>query len=75
MRWIEATFPFTHPSWELEIEYRGTWYEVLVKFHSITRSIFRNFFKFNYITKGCGILEQEILKNGEKKLILINQII
>lgn len=29
MRWIEATFPFTHPSWELEIEYKGTWYEVL----------------------------------------------
>jgi len=30
MRWIEASFPFTHPSWELEIEYKGTWYEVLV---------------------------------------------
>lgn len=29
MRWIEADFPFTHPSWELEIEYKGTWYEVL----------------------------------------------
>jgi phenylalanyl-tRNA synthetase alpha chain len=30
MRWVEAQFPFTHPSWELEIEYKGTWYEVLV---------------------------------------------
>jgi phenylalanyl-tRNA synthetase alpha chain len=30
MRWIEATFPFTYPSYELEIEYKGQWYEVLV---------------------------------------------
>jgi phenylalanyl-tRNA synthetase alpha chain len=29
MKWIETTFPFTHPSWELEIEYKGVWYEVL----------------------------------------------
>ena len=28
-KWIETTFPFTHPSWELEIEYKGSWYEVL----------------------------------------------
>lgn len=42
MKWVDANFPFTHPSWELEIEYNGQWYEVL----------------------GCGILEQEILKNA-----------
>jgi phenylalanyl-tRNA synthetase alpha chain len=42
MRWVSTTFPFTHPSWELEIEYKGVWYEVL----------------------GCGILEQDILKNA-----------
>ncbi|CAF0836153.1 unnamed protein product [Brachionus calyciflorus] len=29
MKWVDATFPFTHPSWELEIEYKGNWYEVL----------------------------------------------
>jgi phenylalanyl-tRNA synthetase alpha chain len=29
-KWVETTFPFTHPSWELEIEYKGQWYEVLV---------------------------------------------
>lgn len=29
MKWIQTTFPFTHPSWELEIEYKGSWYEVL----------------------------------------------
>ena len=29
MKWTETTFPFTHPSWELEIEYKGVWYEVL----------------------------------------------
>lgn len=28
-RWIEATFPFTHPSWEYEIEIDGKWYELL----------------------------------------------
>lgn len=28
MRWIEAYFPFTQPSWELEVEFRGKWLEV-----------------------------------------------
>ena len=28
-RWIDATFPFTHPSWEYEIEIDGKWYELL----------------------------------------------
>ena len=29
MRWIEAYFPFTSPSWELEVYYEGDWLEVL----------------------------------------------
>ena len=28
-RWVECYFPFTHPSWELEIKYLGEWMEVL----------------------------------------------
>ena len=28
-RWVECFFPFTHPSWELEIYYKGDWMEVL----------------------------------------------
>lgn len=28
-RWVDAYFPFTHPSWELEIKYKGEWLEVL----------------------------------------------
>lgn len=28
-RWVEEYFPFTHPSWELEIMYQGNWIEVL----------------------------------------------
>jgi phenylalanyl-tRNA synthetase alpha chain len=28
-RWVDATFPFTHPSWEYEIEIDGKWYELL----------------------------------------------
>lgn len=29
VRWTETTFPFTHPSWEMEIKYQGEWLEVL----------------------------------------------
>ncbi|XP_023937410.2 probable phenylalanine--tRNA ligase, mitochondrial [Bicyclus anynana] len=28
-RWVDAYFPFTHPSWELEIYYENNWMEVL----------------------------------------------
>jgi len=42
-RWVDCYFPFTHPSWELEIFYNNSWFEVL----------------------GSGLLEQEILQNGE----------
>ena len=28
-KWVDCYFPFTHPSWELEIFYNGKWLEVL----------------------------------------------
>lgn len=28
-RWVDTTFPFTQPSWELEIMYNGAWLECL----------------------------------------------
>ncbi|XP_075212387.1 phenylalanyl-tRNA synthetase, mitochondrial isoform X2 [Lycorma delicatula] len=28
-RWVSVYFPFTHPSWELEIKHEGEWMEVL----------------------------------------------
>jgi len=28
-RWVDCYFPFTHPSWELEVFYNGEWLEVL----------------------------------------------
>lgn len=28
-RWVEEYFPFTHPSWELEIYYKDQWLEIL----------------------------------------------
>lgn len=47
VRWIDAQFPFTSPSWEMEILYQGKWLEVL----------------------GCGVIQQDILKNAGKFLI------
>jgi len=29
MRWVDAYFPFTHPSWELEVKHEGEWMEML----------------------------------------------
>lgn len=29
MRWVEAYFPFTSPSWELEVLWQGDWLEIL----------------------------------------------
>ncbi|KAG0722354.1 Phenylalanine--tRNA ligase, mitochondrial [Chionoecetes opilio] len=29
VRWVDAYFPFTHPSWELEVLLNGEWVEVL----------------------------------------------
>ena len=29
VRWVETTFPFTSPSWELEVRWRGDWLELL----------------------------------------------
>ena len=29
MRWIDAYFPFTEPSLELEVHYKGEWLEIL----------------------------------------------
>ncbi|XP_067651504.1 phenylalanine--tRNA ligase, mitochondrial-like isoform X2 [Haliotis asinina] len=29
LRWTDSYFPFTHPSWELEIKFGGEWLEVL----------------------------------------------
>ena len=43
IRWVDAYFPFTHPSWEMEVKMEGDWMELL----------------------GCGILQHDILKNGE----------
>ena len=29
-RWVSCYFPFTHPSWELEVLHEGQWLEVRV---------------------------------------------
>ncbi|KAF4528196.1 hypothetical protein B566_EDAN014021 [Ephemera danica] len=29
IRWVESIFPFTHPSWELEVLFQGKWLELL----------------------------------------------
>ena len=29
MKWVDTYFPFTHPSWELEVKFGGEWMEML----------------------------------------------
>ncbi|KAK2596232.1 phenylalanyl-tRNA synthetase alpha subunit, mitochondrial [Conoideocrella luteorostrata] len=41
MRWVEAYFPFTSPSWELEVYYAGDWLEVLGS-GVVRQSLFNN---------------------------------
>lgn len=54
MRWVEAQFPFTHPSWELEIEYKGTWYEVLVYEIYLLFECFFFLFYLRFETYSCS---------------------
>lgn len=46
MRWVDAYFPFTEPSWELEVQMDGKWLEVL-GCGVIHRSIISNCFPVN----------------------------
>ncbi|KAL5345827.1 phenylalanyl-tRNA synthetase alpha subunit, mitochondrial [Pseudogymnoascus australis] len=41
IRWVEAFFPFTSPSWELEVYWQGDWLEVLGS-GVINQNIFTN---------------------------------
>uniref|UniRef100_A0A1B6MKR8 Phenylalanine--tRNA ligase, mitochondrial n=1 Tax=Graphocephala atropunctata TaxID=36148 RepID=A0A1B6MKR8_9HEMI len=41
LRWVSTYFPFTHPSWELEVKHRGDWLELLgcgITRHDILRA-------------------------------------
>ena len=55
MRWVGAYFPFTHPSWELEIKYQGDWMEVLgcgiIEQEILKKSMYCQTFLSNHLYK------------------------
>lgn len=64
VRWIEAYFPFTSPSWELEVFWQGDWLELLgcgvVRQHLLTNAglyfrefYFNIFFRLTYSSLRC----------------------
>ena len=71
MRWVPAYFPFTHPSFELEIYFKDNWMEMLgcgiihkdlmnncQVYIDVVTKIFIYFYKSDLRTKLDGQLDQ-----------------
>ena len=59
MRWVGAYFPFTHPSWELEIKYQGDWMEVLgcgiIEQEILKKGMYCQTFLSDHLYKSCVV--------------------
>lgn len=57
MRWIDAYFPFTHPSFELEVIIKLT--------HSKIKLYGKVFYEERWLeVLGCGVIEQKLLRSA-----------
>ncbi|KAK5877690.1 hypothetical protein CesoFtcFv8_025171 [Champsocephalus esox] len=67
VRWVECFFPFTHPSFEMEVCFQGEWMEVLgcgVMEQELLSTGRLGFWRFVWL-KGGGFLEVRLVKGRQ----------
>ena len=62
-RWLETTFPFTHPSLEAEIFFKGAWLEVCLQLKICNAA---NAFRQ---VLGCGVIRDDILHVAAPRIL------
>jgi phenylalanyl-tRNA synthetase alpha chain len=68
MRWKEDYFPFTHPSFELEVMYNGDWMEVrqsiLHTYPFVRARCYCGELIFQVL--GCGVIHDQVMINAHR---------